>query len=72
MHTEFEGKTVAVLGMARSGLACAEVLTQLGARVRLYDAKPAEQLEDAIAAAHALGMSPASAVCRWITRDWTI
>ena len=58
MHTEFEGKTVAVLGLARSGLACAEVLTQLGARVRLYDAKPADQLEDAIAAANALGLTP--------------
>ena len=58
MHTEFENKTVAVLGLARSGLACAEVLTQLGARVRLYDAKPADQLEDAIAAANALGLTP--------------
>ena len=58
MHTEFENKTVAVLGLARSGLACAEVLTQLGARVRLYDAKPADQLEYAIAAANALGLTP--------------
>ena len=58
MHTEFEGKTVAVLGLARSGLACADVLTQLGARVHLYDAKPADQLEEAIAAANALGLTP--------------
>ena len=58
MNTEFAGKTVAVLGLARSGLACAEVLTQLGARVRLYDAKPAAQLGDAIAAANALGLTP--------------
>ena len=58
MHTEFEGKTVAVLGLARSGLACAEVLTRLGARVRLYDAKPAAQLLDAIAAANDLGLTP--------------
>jgi len=56
--TEFDGKTVAVIGLARSGLACAEALTQLGARVRLYDGKPAEQLTAAIEAARALGIEP--------------
>ncbi len=58
MNSEFRGKTVAVLGLARSGLACAEVLTQLGASVRLYDSKPAEQLTEAMAAAEALGITP--------------
>jgi UDP-N-acetylmuramoylalanine--D-glutamate ligase len=58
MNFDFANKTVAVLGMARSGLACAEVLTELGAHVRLYDAKPAEQLTDGIAAARALGIEP--------------
>lgn len=56
--TEFDGKSVAVIGMARSGLACAESLTQLGADVALYDGKPAEQLTDAISAARALGIEP--------------
>lgn len=56
--SEFDGKTVAVIGMARSGLACAESLTQLGAQVRLYDGKPAGQLADALAAARALGIEP--------------
>ena len=58
MSYDFDGKTFAVLGMARSGLACAEVLTQLGAQVRLYDGKPAEDLTQAIAAARALGIEP--------------
>lgn len=56
--TEFDGKSVAVIGMARSGLACAEVLTQLGAQVSLYDGKPADQLPGAIEAARALGIEP--------------
>ncbi len=58
MSYDFDGKTIAVLGMARSGLACADVLTQLGATVRLYDGKPAEQLTQAVAAARALGIEP--------------
>lgn len=58
MNNEFDGKTVAVIGLARSGLACAEVLTQLGATVRLYDDKPAEMLTQAIAAAQELGIEP--------------
>ncbi len=53
---DFAKKTVAVLGLARSGLACAEVLTERGARVLLYDAKPADQLTEGLAAARALGV----------------
>ena len=54
----FRGKTIAVLGLARSGLACASVLTELGARVALYDGKPAGELAPAIAAARSLGIEP--------------
>jgi UDP-N-acetylmuramoylalanine--D-glutamate ligase len=58
MSYDFDGKTIAVLGMARSGMACAEVLTQLGATVRLYDGKPSAELLQAIAAARTLGIEP--------------
>ncbi len=58
MHTEFENKTVAVIGLARSGLACCEVLTKLGATVVPYDGKPAAALTDAIAHLTALGLLP--------------
>jgi len=54
----FGGKTIAVLGLARSGLACAEVLTDLGATVVLYDGKPASELGPAIEAARRLGIEP--------------
>lgn len=53
---DVDGKTFAVLGLARSGIACAEVLTARGARVILYDGKPAEQLGEALAAAERLGV----------------
>ena len=56
--TEFENKTVAVVGLARSGLACCEVLTALGARVIPYDGKPAEQIAEAVAEVEALGLTP--------------
>lgn len=38
---DFAGRTVAVLGLGRSGLAAARLLLALGARVRLLDKKPA-------------------------------
>jgi UDP-N-acetylmuramoylalanine--D-glutamate ligase len=53
---DVDGKTFGVLGLARSGIACAEVLTARGARVVLYDGKPAEQLGEALAAAGRLGV----------------
>ncbi len=56
--TEFANKTVAVVGLARSGLACCEVLTALGARVIPYDAKPADQIADAVAEVQSLGLTP--------------
>ena len=58
MHTEFNNKTVAVIGLARSGLACCNVLTKLGARVIPYDGKPADALTEAIAEVTALGLTP--------------
>ncbi len=35
----FKGKNIAIVGLARSGLACANLLHSLGARVRISDAK---------------------------------
>jgi len=58
MHTEFENKTVAVVGLARSGMACCEVLTALGAHVIPYDGKPPSEVAEAVAAAQALGLTP--------------
>ncbi len=58
MDTEFKNKTIAVVGLARSGLACCRVLTQLGATVIPYDGKPAEVLTDALAEVAALGLTP--------------
>jgi len=56
--TDFNNKTVAVIGLARSGRACCEVLTKLGAHVIPYDGKPAVLLTDAIAHLTALGLTP--------------
>ena len=56
--TEFNNKTVAVVGLARSGLACCDVLTQLGALVVPWDSKPAEALTDAMAQLTVLGLTP--------------
>jgi len=52
----FRDKTVAVVGMARTGMAVAEVLADLGARVVLYDRKPAAELERELAEAKRLGV----------------
>lgn len=48
-HKDFTGKTVAVIGMKRSGLAAADVLRSLGAVPILYDGKPESELTDEIA-----------------------
>jgi len=58
LRTEFENKTVAVVGLARSGIACCKVLTKLGAFVIPYDGKPAAEIPDGIASAVALGLTP--------------
>ena len=44
MHTSFEGKHVLVVGLARSGIAAAELLVQLGAVVTINDSKKEEEL----------------------------
>ncbi|MBA3851854.1 MAG: hypothetical protein H0X59_05765, partial [Chloroflexi bacterium] len=46
----FRGRPVAVLGLARSGIALTRFLADRGARVTTYDARPAERLGEAIAA----------------------
>ncbi len=46
----FHGRPVAVLGLARSGIALARFLSDQGARVTIYDAQPAEALAEALAA----------------------
>ena len=58
MQTEFQNKTVAVVGLARSGRACCDVLTRLGATVIPWDSKPADALTEAVAELVALGLTP--------------
>ncbi len=54
----FRGKSVAVVGLARSGLACCDVLTRLGARVVPYDGKPAGEIAEAVREVESLGLTP--------------
>lgn len=56
MVSEFQGKRIAIVGMARTGLAAAEVLTDLGGQVVLYDKKPAKELERQLVEAKRLGV----------------
>jgi UDP-N-acetylmuramoylalanine--D-glutamate ligase len=51
----FRGRPVAVLGLARSGIALARYLADRGARVTVYDARPQEELATAV---EALGERP--------------
>ena len=44
MKGRFDGQAVAVWGAARSGVAAANLLVELGARVTLSDAKPLDQI----------------------------
>lgn len=52
----FTGKSIAVIGMARSGIAAAEVLRDRGAKVRLYDSGSAEKVSAALAWAQKNGI----------------
>lgn len=45
----FSGRPVAVLGLARSGIALVRFLSDRGARVTAYDARPADELAEAVA-----------------------
>ena len=49
-HTQFEGKHVLVVGMARSGIGAAELLVRLGAIVTVNDSKPEEELGEEVLA----------------------
>lgn len=55
-QTDFYGKRAHVIGMARSGLAAAEVLTALGAAVTMHDRKEAGDLAEALKLAVELGL----------------
>jgi UDP-N-acetylmuramoylalanine--D-glutamate ligase len=55
-RSEFEGKRIALIGMARTGLATAPILRKLGAQVRLVDSAPAERLGDRLETARRLGV----------------
>jgi UDP-N-acetylmuramoylalanine--D-glutamate ligase len=54
--TDYAGKTIVVIGMARTGLAVASAMRKLGANVVLYDHKPESELAAAISQAHELGV----------------
>jgi len=45
LHGALDGRPVTVLGLARSGVALARFLHDMGARVTVYDGRPASQLE---------------------------
>lgn len=53
---EYSGKKAAILGMARTGMAAAAALRELGAEVVLYDKKPASELNAAISEARRIGV----------------
>lgn len=57
VSNEYFGKNVVIIGMARTGLATAEALSGLGAKVTLYDRKPAAELEEALSDAAKLGIA---------------
>ncbi len=54
---QFAGKTIAVIGMGRSGLAAAETLQRLGANVILSDSADADRLGNRLKVAEALGVT---------------
>lgn len=49
LRGSLDGRPVTVLGLARSGVALARFLHDMGARVTVYDGRPAAQLERSIA-----------------------
>ncbi len=53
---DYKGKSIAIIGMARTGMAVAEVMNGLGARVVLYDRKSESELAEQLEAAHRLGV----------------
>jgi UDP-N-acetylmuramoylalanine--D-glutamate ligase len=53
--TDLRGRRVVVIGLAQSGLAAVQVLRDLGAAVRVTEARPADDVADAAARAEAAG-----------------
>ncbi|MCX8053562.1 MAG: UDP-N-acetylmuramoyl-L-alanine--D-glutamate ligase [Armatimonadetes bacterium] len=53
---DYRDKRIAVIGMARTGLAVAEAMAGLGARIVLYDRKDESKLAEAVEVAHKLGV----------------
>jgi UDP-N-acetylmuramoylalanine--D-glutamate ligase len=60
MSFDFVNKKIAVVGMARSGMAAAEVLVRRGAIVTLYDSKHPEELEHQLRKAGEIGAQAVS------------
>ena len=56
------GRTVSVLGAGRSGLAASELLLSRGARVTLWDERPADQLGAEALAAQGVVLRSGSAL----------
>lgn len=57
MQSDFAGKRVTVIGMARSGIAAARALHGMGAKITVTDAKPLHQLADQIQALGSTGIA---------------
>src|SRR5207248_2412476 len=55
-RSEFADRRIAIVGMARTGMAAAPVLRDLGARVLLSDAENEEKLGSKLAEAEELGV----------------
>ncbi len=54
---EIAGKKVLVVGMARSGMAASEFLSKMGAKVKVSDKQPADQLKREIRILESLGVA---------------
>ncbi len=59
MNQEFNHKKIVILGMARSGIAAAELLIRRGAEVTVSDQKTLDRFDGALDAVIALGAVPA-------------
>lgn len=64
MPYDFTNKCIAVIGMARSGLAAAEVLSARGAKVILCDGKTESDLAEPLARAKQMGIETATGIER--------
>jgi len=56
INLDWKGRRVAILGMARTGMAVARALSACGAEIVLHDIKPASELQEAIREARSLGI----------------